>query len=118
MPTRIAESQLCHIAARQGMPTLTLSYNGDPVASSALENFAFEVHSRHGQGRKQREGLKRKTSGLFNRWHSMSSRKWHPLGELELPIWLIKQTARNPPEGMHDFNMAKKRRKGNIEFRS
>ena len=49
MPTRIAESQLCHIAAREGMPTLTLSYNGDPFASSSLENFAFEVHSRYRQ---------------------------------------------------------------------
>jgi predicted CoA-substrate-specific enzyme activase len=46
MPTRIAESQFFHIAEREGLPSLTLSYNGDPLATSALENFAFEVQAR------------------------------------------------------------------------
>jgi predicted CoA-substrate-specific enzyme activase len=46
MPTRFVESQLCHIAEREGLPSLTLSYNGDPLTLTALENFVFDLHSR------------------------------------------------------------------------
>lgn len=46
MPTRIVESQLHHIAEREGLPSLTLSYNGDPLTLTALENFVFDLHSR------------------------------------------------------------------------
>ena len=49
MPTRIAESQFFHAAEREGLPTLTLAFNGDPLAEDALDNFAFEVHARHRQ---------------------------------------------------------------------
>lgn len=47
MPTRIAQSQFFHIAEREGLPTLTLTFNGDPIAADALDSFAFEVRSRH-----------------------------------------------------------------------
>jgi predicted CoA-substrate-specific enzyme activase len=47
MPTRIAESQFSHAAEREGLPTLTLTFNGDPLAEDVLDNFAFEVHARH-----------------------------------------------------------------------
>jgi predicted nucleotide-binding protein (sugar kinase/HSP70/actin superfamily) len=53
MPTRIAESQFFHIAERQGLPSLTISYNGDPLATAALENFMFEVRGRF-QARQQK----------------------------------------------------------------
>jgi predicted CoA-substrate-specific enzyme activase len=46
MPTRIAESQFSHAAEREGLPTLTLTFNGDPLAEDVLDNFAFEVHAR------------------------------------------------------------------------
>ncbi len=45
MPTRIAESQFFHAAEREGLPTLTLAFNGDPLAEDVLDNFAFEVHT-------------------------------------------------------------------------
>jgi hypothetical protein len=51
MPTKIAEAQFHHIAEREGLPSLTLSLNGDPVNTAALDNFAFEVHSRFGRKR-------------------------------------------------------------------
>lgn len=47
MPTRIAESQLFHAAEREGLPSLTLMFNGDPTTEDALDNFAFEVHAHH-----------------------------------------------------------------------
>ena len=47
MPTRIAESQFFHAAEREGLPALTLMFNGDPMTEDALDNFAFEVHARH-----------------------------------------------------------------------
>jgi hypothetical protein len=49
MPTRIAEAQFFHIAEREGLPSLTLAYNGDPISDDALDNFAFAVVERHSQ---------------------------------------------------------------------
>ena len=46
MPTKIAEAQFHQIAEREGLLSLTLPLNGDPVSESALDNFAFEVHAR------------------------------------------------------------------------
>jgi hypothetical protein len=47
MPTRITESQFFHAAEREGLPTLTLTFNGDPLLDDVLDNFAFEVHARY-----------------------------------------------------------------------
>ncbi|HCF58344.1 MAG TPA: hypothetical protein DFS52_10175, partial [Myxococcales bacterium] len=41
-----SESQFFHVAENEGLPSLTLSLNGDPLGPEALDNFAFEVHSR------------------------------------------------------------------------
>lgn len=49
MPTRIVESQLFHMGVREGLPSLTLTFNGDPMPEEALDNFAFEVHKRYRQ---------------------------------------------------------------------
>ncbi len=46
MPTKIAEAQWHHIAERDGVINLTLGFNGDPINSAALDNFAFEVKER------------------------------------------------------------------------
>jgi predicted CoA-substrate-specific enzyme activase len=46
MPTKIAEAQLHHVAEHDGLLSLTLSFNGDPINSAALDNFAFEVKAR------------------------------------------------------------------------
>jgi hypothetical protein len=46
MPTKIAEAQLRHITEREGLLSLTLPFNGDPVSEAVLDNFAFEVHAR------------------------------------------------------------------------
>jgi hypothetical protein len=54
MPTKIAEAQLHHLAEREGLLSLTLPFNGDPVSAAALDNFAFEVLTRF-QRRKSQE---------------------------------------------------------------
>jgi predicted CoA-substrate-specific enzyme activase len=46
MPNKLAESQLHHVAEREGLLSLTLSLNGDPVDPEVLDAFAFEVHAR------------------------------------------------------------------------
>jgi predicted CoA-substrate-specific enzyme activase len=46
MPNKIAESQLHHVSEREGLLSLTLSLNGDPVDPEILDAFAFEVHAR------------------------------------------------------------------------
>jgi len=46
MPTKIAEAQLLHAARREGLPTLTLAFNGEPQDPAALDSFVFEVKER------------------------------------------------------------------------
>lgn len=46
MPTKVAEAQFFHIAQKEGLPTVTLALNGDPLNSEILDNFAFEVQER------------------------------------------------------------------------
>ncbi len=48
MPNKLAEAQLHHVAEREGLLSLTLSLNGDPLDEAALDGFAFEVHRRFG----------------------------------------------------------------------
>ena len=54
MPNKIAEAQFFHVTEREGLPTLTLSVNGDPVDSAVLDGFAFEV----------KEGVRRRTQRI------------------------------------------------------
>jgi predicted nucleotide-binding protein (sugar kinase/HSP70/actin superfamily) len=46
MPSKIAEAQLFHVREREGLPSLTIPYNGDPVDPEIIDNFAFEIHRR------------------------------------------------------------------------
>jgi predicted nucleotide-binding protein (sugar kinase/HSP70/actin superfamily) len=46
MPSKIAEAQFHHVGEREGLPSLSLAFNGDPITTSALDSFAFEVNSR------------------------------------------------------------------------
>ena len=46
LPTKIAEAQLFHASAREGLPTLTLTFNGEPPDPLALDSFLFEVKER------------------------------------------------------------------------
>ena len=46
MPSKIAESQFYHIAEREGLLSLCLSFNGDPIPDSVLDDFCFEVKRR------------------------------------------------------------------------
>ncbi|MDR3458144.1 MAG: acyl-CoA dehydratase activase-related protein [Verrucomicrobiae bacterium] len=46
MPTKIAEAQWHHVTEREGVLSLTLAFNGDPINPAALDNFAFEVKER------------------------------------------------------------------------
>ena len=49
MPNKISEAQFFHAAEREGLLSLTLSLNGDPMDPEVLDNFAFEVHARFRQ---------------------------------------------------------------------
>jgi hypothetical protein len=57
MPNKVSEAQFFHIAEKEGLLSLTLSLNGDPMAPEALENFIFEVRSRF-EKRPRRERAK------------------------------------------------------------
>ncbi|MBZ5500222.1 MAG: acyl-CoA dehydratase activase-related protein [Acidobacteriia bacterium] len=47
MPTKIAEAQFFHVAEQDKALVLTLPVNGDPLDPQLIENFSFEVRSRH-----------------------------------------------------------------------
>ena len=46
MPNKIAEAQLLHVAEEEGLPSLTLSVNGDPVEGTTIDRFLYEVRTR------------------------------------------------------------------------
>jgi hypothetical protein len=46
MPNKIAEAQLFHAAEREGLLSLTLPVNGDPVDPDVIDRFAYEVCAR------------------------------------------------------------------------
>jgi len=54
MPNKIAEAQFFHAAEHEGLASLTLPVNGDPIDPAVLDSFAFEVHER---ARRKRAGL-------------------------------------------------------------
>jgi predicted CoA-substrate-specific enzyme activase len=54
MPNKIAEAQFFHVAEREGLPSLTLAVNGDPLDPAVLDGFAFEVQE---SARRRRDGL-------------------------------------------------------------
>ena len=54
MPSKIAESQFYHIAEREGLLCLNLSFNGDPIPESVIDDFAFEVHRRFQEKKRQK----------------------------------------------------------------
>lgn len=51
MPNKISEAQFFHVAEQEGLPTLTLPVNGDPVDDAVLDNFAFTVRARPRAGK-------------------------------------------------------------------
>lgn len=46
MPSKIAESQFYHVAENDGLISLNLSFNGDPIPDTVLDDFCFEVKRR------------------------------------------------------------------------
>ena len=43
MPNKLVEAQLAHAAEREGVVSLTLSLNGDPIDPEVLDQFAYQV---------------------------------------------------------------------------
>jgi predicted nucleotide-binding protein (sugar kinase/HSP70/actin superfamily) len=50
MPSKIAEAQFFHVAEEEGLPSLSVPVNGDPVDPEVIEGFAFEIRSRFEKG--------------------------------------------------------------------
>ena len=50
MPSKIAEAQFFHVAEEEGLPSLSVPVNGDPLDPEVIEGFAFEIRSRFEKG--------------------------------------------------------------------
>ncbi len=57
MPNKIAEAQFFHVAEREGLASLTLSVNGEPVDAELLDSFAFEIKGKF-EARKRGAGAR------------------------------------------------------------
>jgi predicted nucleotide-binding protein (sugar kinase/HSP70/actin superfamily) len=53
MPGKIAEAQLFCAGEKEGLPSLTIPFNGDPLDPEVIENFAFEIHRRFSSNQKR-----------------------------------------------------------------
>jgi predicted CoA-substrate-specific enzyme activase len=78
MPNKIAEAQFYHVAEKEGLISLTLALNGDPVDPEILDNFAYEVQME----------FERRQNG---KWHSVHPGPQEP----KRPSW-IPSTKYNP----------------------
>jgi predicted nucleotide-binding protein (sugar kinase/HSP70/actin superfamily) len=78
MPNKIAEAQFYHAAEQEGLLSLTLSLNGDPIDPQVLDNFAYEVHAR----------FKARKEGRLSKSPTITPRR---------PSW-VPQTLANPRE--------------------
>ncbi len=54
MPNKIAEAQFFHVSEREGLPSMTIPVNGDPVDPAVLDSFAYEVLD---STRRRKQGL-------------------------------------------------------------
>ena len=46
MPSKVAEAQFFHVAEREGLLSVSIPLNGDPVDPQVWDSFAWEVHNR------------------------------------------------------------------------
>ncbi len=84
MPNKIAEAQFFHVAEAEGLLSLTVSLNGDPVDLEILDRFAYEVHERF---RTRREGPKRAESkARTSRLWDAIGRRWAPVARGTMPF--------------------------------
>jgi predicted CoA-substrate-specific enzyme activase len=56
MPNKISEAQFFHVAEHEGLHSLSLYLNGDPIDPEVIDNFAYEIHVQHNK-RKQGHSL-------------------------------------------------------------
>lgn len=68
MPLKVAEAQFFHVAEQQGLIHLTLPVNGDPVDDQALDNFAYEVRTRHEEQGQPRLGKTNRSLATLGGW--------------------------------------------------
>jgi predicted CoA-substrate-specific enzyme activase len=59
MPTKIAEAQFFHIAEKEGLLSLTVALNGDPLDPEVVDAFAFEVHERFRRRQEEKRSVAR-----------------------------------------------------------
>jgi predicted nucleotide-binding protein (sugar kinase/HSP70/actin superfamily) len=59
MPNKIAEAQLSPVAEQEGLPSLTLFVNGDPVDAASTDRFVCEVRTRFGHREHRRASARR-----------------------------------------------------------
>jgi len=56
MPNKLAEAHFFHVARREGLLSLSLPLNGDPIDPEVLDNFAYEIHAQFRQRATRRGG--------------------------------------------------------------
>lgn len=65
MPNKIAEAQFFHVAEHEGLVSLTIPVNGDPIDPEIIDTFAFEVRARFGERLRAAKGAGRSKAPLI-----------------------------------------------------
>ncbi|MGM0595497.1 MAG: BadF/BadG/BcrA/BcrD ATPase family protein [Myxococcota bacterium] len=47
MPNKVAQAQFFHVNQETGLPSLTVSLNGEPMSEEQLDNFVYEIKRKH-----------------------------------------------------------------------
>jgi predicted nucleotide-binding protein (sugar kinase/HSP70/actin superfamily) len=47
MPNKVAQAQFFHVNQEIGLPSLTVSLNGEPMSEDQLDNFVYEIKRKH-----------------------------------------------------------------------
>lgn len=67
MPCRIAEAQYGKVAEDMNLPYLSVSLNGDPLDTEAVDRFAYDIHEAH------RKGLGKDLASVLSRMGRVAS---------------------------------------------
>ncbi|MEK7865339.1 MAG: CoA activase, partial [Planctomycetota bacterium] len=84
MPNKIAEAQFFHVAEKEGLLSLTVSLNGDPVDPEILDSFAYEVRERF-RARQEGHGRTASSARTHRLWQALG-RRWAPVAPGTMPF--------------------------------
>ncbi|MFA5625389.1 MAG: acyl-CoA dehydratase activase-related protein [Bradymonadales bacterium] len=67
LPSKVAEAQFFHVAEESGLHSLSIHLNGDPVDSSVIEHFVYEVREKFQERVRKNQGELRPSNAVIDK---------------------------------------------------